>query len=220
MKYRLILPATRSQAARHLFVACTMLVPLLAHPNTITIQDVTFGAPVVTTDWATHVITSPNTALVNGTITLPQGSAALPIGLRSVLLLDARANNVIDFLTLDVSARVNGRQQVSLLFESDSAPGFAAAVTALKQLSDTRTAHETAGLLNLSGLLDSQSLHIRLDSGPRTVPDHGSTLLLLGTSLLGICGFLWARSIRVRAAQPGLAVWPLSEQHLKLSTEH
>jgi hypothetical protein len=203
----LIHPAIGRRAARHLIVVCTLLLPLLARPNTITIRDVAFGAPVVTTDWSARVITSPDRAFVNGTFPLTHGSPALPVGIHSVLLLGPGANSVSDFLTLDVSARVNGMQHVSLLFESDSARGFAAAVTALRQLPGTRTTHESAGLLDLSGLLDSGSLSIRLDSGPRAVPDHSSTLLLLGTSLLGIFLFAWhTRPTRARSHQLRLAV--------------
>lgn len=203
----LIHPAIGRRLARHLLIAGALLVPLLARPNTITIRGVTFGAPVVTTDWSARVITSPDTALVNGTITLPHGSPTLPVGLHSVLLLDPADNNVSDFLTLNVSGRVNGMQQVSLLFESDAAPGFAAAVTALRQLRGTQTTQETAGLADLSRFLDSGSLSIRLDSGPRGVPDHGSTLLLLGTSLLGIYGFVWrTKYSRSRAVQTASAI--------------
>jgi hypothetical protein len=187
----LIHAATGRRAARQFLTACVLLVPLLARANTITIQDVTFGAPVVTTDWSARIITSPDTALLYGRLRVPHGGFALPVGIHSLLLLDPEANNVSDFLTLNVSARVHGRQQVSLLFESDSARGFAAAVAALRQLPGTRSTHETAGLLDLSGLLDSGSLSIRLDSSPRAVPDHSSTLLLLGTSLLGFWLFAW-----------------------------
>jgi hypothetical protein len=171
-------------------MAWALLFPLLASPNTITIRDVNFGAPVVTLDWYARVIASPDSVRVNGMIATPTGTTGLPIGLHSVLLMDPAANHVSDFLTLNISARINGMQRVSLVFESESAPGFAAAVAALRALPGARTAQETTGLLDLSGLLNSGNLAIRLDSGSRAVPDHGSTLLLLGASMLGVYGFV------------------------------
>src|SRR5438105_1069041 len=169
----------------------------------ITLRDLADGDLIATTDLPGSVVVSrPGVTTVNGAVTIPFGGAAIPVGVHSVLLMDPGAGlgppRVSDFMTLSVSAGVAGVQHIALLFESDAAAGFRAALAALSrsEFMDTmREPHglpglfETGALQDLSSFLDSGALSIHVQSERKSVPDSGSTVMLLAAGLLAVGGF-------------------------------
>lgn len=177
-------------------VAALLLIANPSRANTISFSDLTDGTPGVSTDIAGAIVVK-TTEMAMITTTLLSGAPAG--GIRSVLLTEPGAGGTVsDFVTLMVTGGgLPGLPStVTLLFESDEAPGFAAAASLLLA-SHAPTITETGGLQNLSSLLNSGPLTIQVQSYVGGVSDAGSTVILLGLALLAIAAFR-----RKRALQP------------------
>jgi hypothetical protein len=166
----------------------------------VTISDLVHGNPFVTTGSlaAPAVQYFEEMAIITGNLDpINAFPGPIPVGTRSVILLDASGLTQSDFLTLTVQAVQQGGQfgvfqPISIQFESNGASTFAADLAALP--ANTPTLLEDGSFQDVTALLNSSpgSLQIFVASqNPEPV-----SLLLMGTGFVAFGILLRRHKVR------------------------